>query len=132
MNKIEKRLRKSSGIGENSLVIGSAFGHLGLILNMYGTVFVIDKTLPLIKAKNLVYREDSNNLNNLAEIGTIFFDLSSIDQIGLFESVWQRNKSNIIIEGNEPIDREFSTSLYATGWRCTNTCGFFHVWEQMK
>jgi len=132
MNKFEKRLKKSSGKGENSLVIGSAFGHLDFIINIYNTVFVIDKTLPLVKAKNLVYREDLTNLNNLAEIGAIFFDLSSIDQLELFESVWQRNKSNIIIEGNDPIDREFSTPLYKTGWRCTNTCGSFHVWEQTK
>ena len=132
MNKFEKRLKKSSGKGENSLVIGSAFGHLDFIINIYSTVFVIDKTLPSVKAKNLVYREDLTNLNNLAEIGTIFFDRSSIVQLESFESVWQRNKSNIIIEGNDPIDREFSTSLYKTGWRCTNTCGSFHIWEQSK
>jgi hypothetical protein len=132
MNKIEKRLKKSSGMGENSLVIGSAFGHLDFIINIYSTVFVIDKNLPTVKAKNLVYREDLTNLNNLAEIGAIFFDLSSIDQLELVESVWQRNKSNIIIEGNDPIDRKFSTSLYKTGWRCTNTCGSFHIWEQSK
>jgi hypothetical protein len=132
MNKFEKRLKKSSGKGENSLVIGSAFGYLDFIINIYSTVFVIDNTLPLVKAKNLVYREDLTNLNNMTEIGTIFFDLSSIGQLELVESVWQRNKSKIIIEGNDPIDRKFSTSLYKTGWGCTNTCGSFHVWEQIK
>jgi hypothetical protein len=132
MNKLQKRLRKLDKIQANAVVIGTAFGYLENILEIYSTVFVIDENFPTVKAKNLVYKENFHNLNAITEVGAIFFDLSRLDQFEMVKDFWQRNKSKVIIEGDEPIGREFSKPLYDTGWGCTSKQGLFHVWEKLK
>lgn len=132
MDKFEKRLRKISKFTDNSMVVGSAFGNIEKILSIYNTVFVIGQTDLEFKAKNLVYKEDFNNLNHFTEINAIFFDLNKINFLEDFKEIWQRNNSKVVIEGNDCIEREFSKPLYDTGWGCTSLQGFFHVWEKIK
>ena len=132
MNKFQKRLRKLDKTQGNAVVIGGAFGYLETILEIYATVFVIDKNFPTVKAKNLVYKENFDNLNAITEVGSIFFDLARLDQFEMVKELWRRNNSKVIIEGDEPIGREFSKPLYDTGWGCTSKQGVFHVWEKLK
>jgi len=131
MDKFEKRLRKISNGYNNALVIGNSFGHLEKILTIYSTVFVIDK-LPAIKAKNLVYRENFDHLDNVVQVSAVFFDLDELEHLSNLKDCWQRNNAVVIIEGNEPIGREFSKPLYDSGWGCTSLQGFFNVWEKIK
>jgi hypothetical protein len=132
MNKFQKRLRKLNKNQGNAVVIGTAFGNLENILEIYNTVFVIDENFSTVKAKNLVYKENFDNLNAITEVNAIFFDLSRIDRFEMVKEFWQRNNSKVIIEGDEPIGREFSKPLYDTGWGCTSKQGLFHVWEKLK
>jgi hypothetical protein len=132
MNKFQKRLRKLDKNQINAVVVGTAFGNLENILEIYNTVFVINENLPTVKAKNLVYREDFHNLNAITEVSAIFFDLNQLDRFEMVKDFWQRNNSKVIIEGDEPIGREFSKPLYDTGWGCTSKQGLFHIWEKLK
>ena len=132
MAEIKKKLRKLSKIQGNALVLGAAFGNIETILPIYDTVFVIDENIPTAKAKNLIYKENFNYLNTITEVSAIFVDLNRLDRFDTVRDFWQRNNSKIIIEGNEPIGREFSKPLYDTGWRCTSTQGYFHVWENQN
>lgn len=132
MSKFEKRLRKLSRNTTNAVVLGSAFGNLEQILPVYNTVFIIGIDQPLTKAKNLIYKENFNRLENITEVGAIFFDLVNINQLENLKEFWRRNNSVVFIEGDEPISREFSKPLYDTGWECTSLHGSFHIWEQKK
>ena len=132
MNKFQKRLSKLDKNQVNAVVIGRAFGNLENILKIYNTVFVIDENFPAVKAKNLVYKENFDNLNAITEVSAIFFDLNQLNQFEMVKDFWQRNNSKIIIEGDEPISREFSKPLYDTGWGCTSKQGLFHIWEKLK
>jgi len=132
MDKFQKRVKKISRPNENAVVIGDGFGNLGKILEIFDTVFLIGGQYPAIKAKNLVYKESYHNLHNLTLISAIFFDLKTLDQLEELKTLWQRNNSVVIIEGDDPIGRELSKALYDTGWSCTSLQGFFHVWEKIK
>jgi hypothetical protein len=132
MNKFQKRLRKLLNNPNNALVLGTAFGNLENVLEIYSTVFVINGDPPEIKAKNLVYKENFDNLNAITEVSAVFFDLNQLDQLEIVKEFWRRNNSKVIIEGDEPIGREFSKPLYDTGWGCTSKQGLFHVWEKLK
>jgi hypothetical protein len=80
MAKFEKRLRKLSGYTENALVVGKAFGNLEHLLEIYTNVFVIDDAPPSVKARNLIYKENFNDLTTLTQVGAVFVDLDKIDQ----------------------------------------------------
>lgn len=132
MDKFCKRVTKISKNCHNAVVVGDVFGNLEKVLLIYQSVFVIGNNQPLIKAKNLIFRETFQNLNQLTEVNGIFFDLKHIMQLENLKEVWQRNDSKIFIEGNDPIERNFSKPLYETNWGCTSLQGNFHVWERMK
>jgi urate oxidase len=131
MDKFEKKLRKISKSHNNALVLGSAFGNLEKLLKIYSTVFVINK-FPDIKSKNLIYRENFDHLNSIIQVSAVFFDLNNLQYLKDLKDHWQRNDAIVVIEGNDPIGREFSKPLYDTGWGCTSLQGVFHVWEKIK
>lgn len=132
MAKFAKRLRKLSGYTENALVVGKAFGNLDQLLEIYINVFVIDDSPPAAKARNLIYKENFDDLNILTQVGAIFIDLDKIDKLDILEDFWQRHKSTIFVEGNDCILRHLSKPLFKTGWQCTSLQGIYHVWEKIK
>ena len=132
MAKFAKRLRKLSGYTENALVVGKAFGNLDQLLEIYINVFVIDDSPPAAKARNLIYKENFDDLNVLTQVGAIFIDLDKIDKLDTLEDFWQRHKSTIFVEGNDCILRHLSKPLFKTGWQCTSLQGIYHVWEKIK
>ena len=132
MAKFAKRLRKLSGYTENALVVGKAFGNLDQLLEIYTNVFVVDDAPPSAKARNLIYKENFDDLNVLTQVGAIFIDLDKIDQLEILEDFWQRHKSTIFVEGNDCILRHLSKPLFKTGWQCTSLQGIYHVWEKIK
>ncbi len=132
MAKFAKRLKKLSGYIENALVVGKAFGYLDQLLEICTNVFVIDEHPPEIKARNLIYKENFNDLNTLAQIGVIFIDLNQVNHLDKLEEFWQRHKSTVFVEGNEVIPRNLSKPFYRSSWGCTSVHGIYHVWEKMK
>ena len=132
MAKFAKRLRKLSGYTENALVVGKAFGNLDQLLEIYTNVFVVDDDPPSAKARNLIYKENFDDLNVLTQVGAIFIDLDKIDKLDILEDFWQRHKSTIFVEGNDCILRHLSKPLFKTGWQCTSLQGIYHVWEKIK
>lgn len=132
MAKFAKRLRKLSGYTENALVVGKAFGNLDQLLEIYTNVFVVDDDPPAAKARNLIYKENFDDLNVLTQVGAIFIDLDKIDKLDILEDFWQRHKSTIFVEGNDCILRHLSKPLFKTGWQCTSLQGIYHVWEKIK
>ena len=132
MAKFAKRLRKLSGYTENALVVGKAFGYLDQLLEIYTNVFVVDDDPPSAKARNLIYKENFNDLNVLTQVGAIFIDLDKIEKLEILEDFWQRHRSTIFVEGNDCILRHLSKPLFKTGWQCTSLQGIYHVWEKIK
>ena len=132
MAKFAIRLRKLSGYTENALVVGKAFGNLDQLLEIYTNVFVVDEDPPSTKARNLIYKENFDDLNILTQVGAIFIDLDKIDKLDILEDFWQRHRSTIFVEGNDCILRHLSKPLFKTGWQCTSLQGIYHVWEKIK
>jgi hypothetical protein len=131
MNKFQKRLSKLLKNYENAVVIGHGFGHLDEMVEIFKTVFVINTSAPMIKSKNLVYRENFNDLSQISEVSIIFVDLCEVHNLENICELWVRTKSVGAIEGNAPIEREFSKSLYNSHYRCTGLHGSYHIWESI-
>jgi hypothetical protein len=132
MSKFQKRLSKLLINCENAVVIGHGFGYLSEIIDMFKTVFVIGEYVPAIKSKKLVYRENFDNLSQISEVSVILFDLAEVSRLEEVSPIWHRTKAVVVIEGNEPIDRTLSTSLYASSYECTGLYKTFHTWELKK
>ena len=132
MTKFQKRILKTREKLENCLLIGEGFGFLEDCLEIFSTVFVINEKTPTIRVKNLIFRNDNDQLSQISEITHIFFDRDKITMLENYQHLWLKHNAVVVIEGDNPIEREFSKSLYGSHWQCTNTLGYFHIWEQIK
>ena len=104
MSKFEKKLLKSGVKFSNAIVIGTGFGYLVDILNIFKTVFVFDEVRPDLKFKNLVYRENYLDLGDFSDISMIFIDLSHLDKLSVLPPVMNRFQPPIAIEGNDVVE----------------------------
>ena len=132
MEKFQKRLTKVCKTTETAVVVGSGIGNLEKILTLFNTVFVFSSNNNKLKAKNLIYRENFDHLSQITEVGIIIFDLDQVQMLEISSPLWTKWKSTVVIEGNDPIDRSLSKSLYKNEYECTSTQGAFHVWEPKK
>lgn len=132
MDKFEKKIRKIIKNPENALVVGTGFGNLASIINTHRNVFIVDHNDCAIKSKNLIYREDLEQMHFINDVRVIYLDLDKVHHLTNLEFFWTNNRSLIIIEGKDPIGRKDSKPLYNSGWECTSVEKHFHVWEKTR
>ena len=132
MNKFQKRLHKLSRDYTHALVLGSAFGILDQVIEIYDTVFVVSAVHPTVKAKNLIYKETFVKLDHIQNIASIFIDHSELCNLDKVEVLWKKYNSKIFVEGGVRIDNTIAKPLYDSGWACTSLQGIFHVWEHYR
>jgi hypothetical protein len=130
MNKFKKRLTKIIGRPQNAVVVGQGFGQLENVLATFQTVFIFSWEVPDLRAKNLIFRENFNDLNPITDVSAIFIDLDQLQHLETISQIWHKNKCMILIEGYDPIGRNLSTALYRDHFRCTDQQESYHVWKQ--
>ena len=132
MNKFQKRLHKLSRNNAHALVLGSAFGILDQVVEIYDTVFVVSADQPPVRAKNLVYKETFVKLDHIQNIASIFIDHTELCNLDKVEALWKKHNSIVFVEGGVRIDNAIAKPLYDSGWACTSLHGIFHVWEYYR
>jgi acetolactate synthase small subunit len=130
MNKFKKRIEKLIKHPKNAIVIGNGFGQLAELAEVFSTLFVFSWGTSNLKRKNIVTRENFSGLNQLSDVCAIIIDLDQIHHLSSMSEIWQRHKVLVLIEGNAPIERDLSQSLYAAHFKCIDQHGFYHVWKQ--
>jgi hypothetical protein len=129
MDKFSKKITKTIKNTQAAVVVGNGFGKLDDLLNIFKTVFVITEKTLEYRAKNLIYRKNFDNIESIGQVNAILVDLSEIEKLDYLAPLWQKTQAMILIEGNDPIGREYSKSLYRDHYRCVELQGFYHIWK---
>lgn len=132
MSKFVKRISKSINVEGNALIIGDGFGFIPDILSLFQSVFVVLNQQEKIKAKNIIYRDTLDNLHLLPCLNVVFLDLKYKNRLDDFENIMTQNKSIFLIEGNEPLEREWTKKFYQLGYRAIDQQGYFHQWKKIQ
>lgn len=130
MDKFKKRIWKLIKHPKNAIVIGNGFGKLNELAEVFSTLFVFSWGEVSLKRKNIVSRENFLDLNQLSDVCAIIIDLNQIHHLSSMTEIWHRHQVYVLIEGDAPIGRELSQSLYASHFKCIDQHGFYHVWKQ--
>jgi hypothetical protein len=130
MSKFIKRISKSINVEGNALVIGDGFGFVFDILSLFPSVFVVLNEHQRIKAKNVIYRDTLDSLHLLPSINVVFLDLKFKHRLDEFENIMIHAKPIFLIEGNDPLEREWTKKFYQLGYRAIDQQGYFHQWKK--
>ena len=129
MDKFKKRLSKLSKTPQNAVVIGSGFGRLPEFLEAFETVFIFSNSPISLKGKNLIRKESIGSILNAVNVTVIAIDLEYLEYLEQTLPLWHRWRSLVLIEGNDPIGRDKSQSLYKNHYRCVDLHGVYHIWK---
>jgi len=131
MKKFQKRVLKTVDNTASALLLGNGFGNLESISDIFDSVFVVDMQEPEIKRKNIIFREDRSRLETLGPITCVFVDLKRLNLLEELIPLLVKVRPTVFIEGNEPLDRSQSTTLFQNGFRPLEQQGFFHTWKKI-
>ncbi len=132
MSKFAKRITKFVKEPESALVLGTGFGMIEELVEIFDTVFVVN-TEPLeIRARNLIYRQNFQDIGQIGNPTAILVDLSQLHNLNHCVSLWSRARPFILIEGNELVDREKTRLLWNFHYRPVEQMGFFHGWKILQ
>ena len=132
MNKFQKRIAKNIKKSPiDCLVVGNGFGHFDDILEMFDTVFLIESTVSK-KARNLIKRKDFNTVFGLKNISGVFMDLEKVETIDSLSPLLSGSWPDIFVEGNDVLERQYTSVLYQLGYRAVSQLDFCHQWSVIK
>lgn len=133
MSKFKKRISKlSKKHPKDALVIGTAWGHLTEVLEMYPSVFVYSKTTIDLKAPNLIIRKDIKDCLALPDLSVIFVDLEYFKSVDYISSLLKKPSPEIFVEGNEVVPKTQTQNLYRHNYNAIAQSGSFHQWVRVK
>lgn len=115
---------------KNSLFTHSSFTSNEDLVSMFQTVFIIDHTRPL-KLKNIVYRENADNLTEITDVDIIFFDADQLEHIKKFQTVWKKSKSMLYIDGPLP-NLGIQNFLRTENFEMIEITKDYTIWKQKK
>jgi siroheme synthase (precorrin-2 oxidase/ferrochelatase) len=132
MTKFSKRMRKLDKRSRNVLVVGTALEQLEDLLETFATVFVISNTAPRLQKRNVVYREDFDNIHLLTDIDLIIIDINQEHTIPELIQVWRRTNPTIVIQGPELISKDFQKLLKVDHYAIIEVAKGYYVWKNKK
>jgi hypothetical protein len=101
MSDFGKKLRKMAKRKANVVAINPDSETLDSISDNFQTVFVYTSTPPLIKKKNIVYREEIHDLFDLPDVCLILSDMEMSKTLIYMKELIRRNKPLIVVHSGE-------------------------------
>jgi hypothetical protein len=128
MSKFIKRLRKIKKHPENCILIGHGFGHLDEFCELFNNVFslIVDDELP--KKRNLIHRQNFDELSLIAGIDFIFVDFAYLGKIYAIENAITRFRCPIHINHGEFLDAGYSKFFGKVGYQITEINKSNQIW----
>ena len=101
MSKFTKRVLGTDKNYRNCLVIGSGLGFFNNIIETFDTVFVVFDKNYSIRKRNIIYREDLNNIDALSDVDFVFVDAEYFDIFKQLRPVWLKCRPVFLLEGGD-------------------------------
>ena len=111
MAKFTKRLQKTLKSTESCVVLGTAFGNLDTVSELFNTVFIFLATDTLFKRRNVVYRATFDDVSIFPNVSLVLIDKDHVVHLERLKAVITRFCPLIYIGSGEFIDKEYSKIL---------------------
>ena len=111
MSKFTKRILKNIKKPKNALVFGQGLDRMQEISDIFQTLFIIEAKEKFFLGRNVIYRENIENIETLPDIDYIFIDKDKLDYVFSLHVVIRRWSPFILTEGIEEWTSEHTKFL---------------------
>lgn len=132
MTKFIKKITKLEKFHENCVVIGTVWGNLEDVCEVYDTVFILSDGEQTVRRKNIVYRENFEETSLLPYINSIFVDLDQLEKLIKLENVIKKFKLSVYINHGYHIDDYYHRFFNIRGYQLVEMNKHFQMWKPKK
>ncbi len=133
MNKFTKRIVKSTKNQSVCLVVGTAFGNLEELANVFDTVFLhTNDRSSALKKKNIVFLEILDTHTDISLVSTIFMDMDYISKLPDLRSMMTKYSPTIMIGSGEFIDKTWNKFLNDHRYQIVELFKDYQIWKMKK
>jgi hypothetical protein len=129
MSKFTKRILKNIKKPKNALVFGQGLDRMQEISDIFQTLFIIEAKEKFFLGRNVIYRENIENIETLPDIDYIFIDKDKLDYVFSLHVVIRRWSPFILTEGIEEWTSEHTKFLRNKRYRAIDYTKEFYVWK---
>lgn len=133
MNKFAKRIIKSTKNQSICLVIGTAFGNLEELSNIFQSVFLhTENRETSLKKKNIVFLETVDNQTDIPLISTVFVDIEHLTKLAALRPMMTKYSPTIMIGSGEFIDKMWNKFLVDHRYEIVELFKEYQIWKIKK
>jgi hypothetical protein len=132
MTKFVKKITKGDKAHENCLVLGNVWGNLDDVVEVFNTVFMLNEGEQPIRRKNVVYRQDFEDVSVLPYITSVFIDFGQLDKIIKIENVIKKFRLSAYIGHGYHLDNHYHRFFNSRGYELVEMNKNYQVWKTKK
>lgn len=129
MADLSKRIRKILKKPKNAVVMGAAMGNIDNLCELFSSIFIINGTIEGLRRKNIIYRENFQDLENIPEIDFVFVDRSRIDDIYELRSLIKRQQPYVLTEDTLAIQKAHTKFFREYQYQVVEITKNFYIWK---
>ena len=127
MTDINKTIRKIAGNQKNALALYVDEEFIAGAAENFNTVFVYSNS-QVVRARNIVYRENFNDMSVLSEIGVVLFAGENLSSLKYLKDLLSKTRAAIILFSPELMDAEHAKLLKNYRYQIVDIRKKFQVW----
>jgi len=93
---------------------------------------VITNSPPIIKKRNLIYRENYVDIHTLTDVDIIIVDFDHSNFIPELTQVWRRTNPAIVVQGPDLISKDVQKILKSDHYNIVEVTKGFYLWKNKK
>lgn len=130
MTTLAKKIKKAVKTSGSIICISPSDQLIDDMSMYYSSVFVLIDRDPIIKRKNVIYRNSIDGLNKLPDIKFLYFGEEAINQIHKLQSLINQYSAFVIIQSGEWLDKKTSKSLTGNYYEITEKHKNWQLWKK--
>jgi len=132
MSKFIKKITKSKKDPRNILVLGIGFDRLEDLCNSFASIFIISTEKQIVRKRNLIYKENFDQLEMLPDIDVIVMDRNQDLHISKLLSLLNKYQPVILVQGIELFGKAEYKFLKTYGYAVTQMFNDSHLWKKIN
>jgi ubiquinone biosynthesis protein Coq4 len=129
MTAIVKKLRKIAGDAHNAVAIDPDIEAVEALSAIFQSVFVYTEKEHIIKKRNIIYRQELDDLTKLPDISMIYIGMDAIEYLSRFNGIIEKYKSLIVIPHDEHLDKTHTKWLTAIRYEIIYLAKRLQIWK---
>ena len=132
MTKFSKKVTKATKHTDACVVIGRYSEEFEELVETFNTVFVLSDGINDQRGRNIVYRENFDDVKLLPHINAVFFDEAELEKLSIIENLLQQRSLVFYMNTGDDLHPMYSNFLNSKKYEIVEINKNYQMWKPKK